>query len=435
MFRFWKQKPENHLNFSDNGRSNTLQMRKTVLSSDVEERNGASQEALEDAPIVQMVNLLLQQAVSRDASDIHLEPTENGLRVRLRVDGALSDFSPYSSEVMPLIISRLKIMAGMDIAERRLPQDGNIRIDVHCRPLNIRLSTLSTIYGEKMVLRLLNPDKIIMPIDNLGFSEENRKRYLKFLDNSYGMILVTGPTGCGKTTTLYSTLNHVNNPEQNIITVEDPVEYRLDRVNQVQINPKINLNFARALRTILRQDPNVVMVGEIRDGETAEIATRAALTGHLVFSTLHTNDAPRAVSRLLDMGVEKFLLTSSLVGVVAQRLIRLNCSECSEPYLPEKEELAFYLEAGGNNENPAFTRGRGCEKCSFSGFRGRTAIHEVMPVDGEMRRIIMESCDSEEIRRYAISQGMKSLLQDGLQRASEGITTVKEVMQVAYTVL
>jgi len=435
LISFWKQKPANYHNDSENRRSDTLQVRETVLSSGTEELKDSSKEALEDAPVVEMVDLLLQQAVSRDASDIHLEPTEKGLRVRLRVDGALSDFSPYSSEVMPLIISRLKIMAGMDIAERRLPQDGNIRIDVHNRPLNIRLSTLSTIYGEKMVLRLLNPEKIIMPIVNLGFSEENRKRYLKFLDNAYGMVLVTGPTGCGKTTTLYSTLHHVNNPAQNIITVEDPVEYRLDGINQVQINPKINLNFARALRTILRQDPNVVMVGEIRDGETAEIATRAALTGHLVFSTLHTNDAPRAVTRLLDMGVEKFLLTSSLVGVVAQRLIRINCSECSEPYLPEKEELAFYRAAGGNNESPVFTRGRGCEKCSFSGFRGRTAIHEVMPVDGEMRRMIMESCDTEEIMRYAISQGMRSLLQDGLQRASEGITTVKEVMQVAYTVL
>jgi type IV pilus assembly protein PilB len=422
LFKFGKEKPESG---------------EKDLSSGAEEleSNSASREVLEDAPIVQMVNLLLWEAVSRDASDIHLEPTENGLRVRLRVDGALSDFLPYSSEVMPLIISRLKIMAGMDIAERRLPQDGNIRIDVHNLPLNIRLSTLSTIYGEKMVLRLLNPDKIIMPIDNLGFSEENRKRYLKFLDNAYGMILVTGPTGCGKTTTLYSTLNHINNPEQNIITVEDPVEYRLNGVNQVQINPKINFSFAGALRTILRQDPNVVMVGEIRDGETAEIATRAALTGHLVFSTLHTNDAPMAVTRLLDMGVEKFLLTSSLVGVVAQRLIRLNCSECSEPYLPEKAELALYRETCGNEENSVFVKGRGCEKCSFSGFRGRTAIHEVMPVDGEIRRMIMKAYDSEEIRRYAVFKGMRSLLEDGLQRASEGVTTIKEVMQAAYTVL
>ncbi len=385
------------------------------------------------ASVVEMVNSLIETAVSRDASDIHLEPREYGLRVRLRIDGVLRDSAPYSPEVAPLVISRLKILAGMDIAERRLPQDGNLQMEVNQERVNIRLSTLPTIYGEKLVLRLLRHDKIVMPLESLGFSKENYRRYMDFLNNAYGMILVTGPTGCGKTTTLYSTLHAVNSPGKNIITVEDPVEYRIEGINQVQVNNKIKLTFARALRTILRQDPNIVMVGEIRDGETAEIATRAALTGHLVFSTLHTNDAPRAVTRLLDMGVERFLLTSSLVGVVAQRLVRLNCTNCLEPYSPEEEELAFYEKLGGSGD-VSFNRGRGCEKCDYTGFRGRTAIHEVMPVDETMRRLIMHSEDTEEIRRHAVSQGMQTLLQDGINRAVQGLTTLAEVIQVAYTV-
>ena len=315
------------------------------------------------ATVVEMVNSLIETAVSRDASDIHLEPRENGLRVRLRIDGVLRDSAPYPPEVAPLVISRLKILAGMDIAERRLPQDGNLQMEVNQERVNIRLSTLPTIYGEKLVLRLLRHDKIVMPLESLGFTEENYRRYMDFLNNAYGMILVTGPTGCGKTTTLYSTLHAVNSAEKNIITVEDPVEYRIDGINQVQVNNKIKLTFARTLRTILRQDPNIVMVGEIRDGETAEIATRAALTGHLVFSTLHTNDAPRAVTRLLDMGVERFLLTSSLVGIVAQRLVRLNCTNCLEPYSPEEEELTLYQKLGGSggSGDESFKRVRGCE--------------------------------------------------------------------------
>jgi type IV pilus assembly protein PilB len=392
-----------------------------------------AEDVLEDAPVVQMVNYLLNHAASSDASDIHLEPGEKGLRVRLRIDGMLSDFTTYTGDIMLLIISRLKIMAGLDIAERRRPQDGNIQLVLDKKLVNIRISTLPTIYGEKMVLRLLSPDKIIMPIETLGFNMENQKRYLKFLSNTFGMVLISGPTGCGKTTTLYSTLHYLNDPAKNIVTVEDPVEYRLDGINQVQINNKIGVTFAGALRTILRQDPNIIMMGEIRDADTAEVATRAALTGHLVFSTLHTNDAPSAVTRLLDMGVENFLLTSSLVGVVAQRLIRLNCNKCREEYLPSEEELAFYRETGGSDIVPAFYSGRGCEDCGFSGFKGRTAIHEVMPVDAEMRRLIMETRDTEEIRYHAVARGMQTILQDGVQRAAEGVTTLKEVMQAAYT--
>ena len=389
-------------------------------------------EAPEDAPVVQMVNNLLSHAAGRDASDIHLEPTEKGLRVRLRIDGVLRDLTTYSREVMLLIISRLKIMAGMDIAEKRRPQDGNIQFMLDKKHVNVRISTLPTINGEKMVLRLLSPDKIIMPIEKLGFNMENQKRYLKFLANAFGMVLICGPTGCGKSTTLYSTLQYLNSPSQNIVTVEDPVEYRLDGINQVQVNNKTGFGFASALRTILRQDPNIIMVGEIRDSETAEVATRAALTGHLVLSTLHTNDAPSAVTRLLDMGVKNYLLTSSLVGIVAQRLFRLICDKCKEEYLPPEEELAFYREVSGNSKIPSFSRGRGCEECGFSGFKGRTAIHEVMTVDGEMRRLIMKSRNTEEIRRYAVSQGMQTILEDGVQRAAEGVTTLKEVMQAAY---
>ncbi|RJX28004.1 MAG: type II/IV secretion system protein [Dethiobacter sp.] len=407
----------------------------SVFTEDVREESAfPPEEFTEEAPVVQLVNSLLDKAIKEDASDIHLEPVEKGLRVRLRIDGVLRDYPSPSKEAMPLILSRLKIQAGMNIAEKRLPQDGNIQMEWHKKDINIRVSTLPTIYGEKLVLRLLHPDKVIMPIDVLGFNIKNRQRYLKFLDNAYGLILVTGPTGCGKTTTLYSTLHYINKPELNIITVEDPVEYRLDGINQVQVNNKINLTFANALRTMLRQDPNVIMVGEIRDVETAEIATRAALTGHLVFSTLHTNDAPRTVTRLLDMGVEPFLLTSSLLGVVAQRLVRLTCRSCKTEYVPAEEELALFREISGDKDLPVFFKGRGCQKCNFSGFKGRTAIHEVMPVDGKMRQLILKSRDTEEIRSHAVALGMQSLMEDGIQKVREGITTLSELMQAAYNV-
>jgi len=399
------------------------------------EQERQREDPFESTSVIQAVNSLLETAVLREASDIHLDPWERGLKARLRIDGLLRETKSFSSEMAPLIISRLKIMAGMDIAERRLPQDGNLQFQVNNKRINVRLSTLPTVYGEKLVLRLLNPEKIILPLENLGFNEENYRRYLEFLSSNHGMVLISGPTGCGKTTTLYSTLHAINSPEKNIITVEDPVEFRLDGINQVQVNNKIELTFARTLRSILRQDPNVIMVGEIRDKETAEIATRAALTGHLVFSTLHTNDAPGAVTRLLDMGVERFMLTSSLVGVVAQRLIRLNCRNCLETYFPEKEKLTFLEKLGDiKKEEAAFARGRGCEKCDFTGFKGRTAIHEVMPVDPSLRRLIMGSEDTEKIRQYALSQGMQTLLQDGLNRAADGQTTVEEVIRVAYSV-
>lgn len=389
-----------------------------------------------DLSAAQLTDSLLTLAINEDASDIHLEPAEEGLRARMRVDGKLRGLDIFSWEIAPLVVSRLKILAGMDIAEKRLPQDGNIQVQWGELTVNVRLSTLPTIHGEKIVIRLLRPDKIVIPLDALGFKDEKYCSYLRFLRSPHGMVLVTGPAGCGKTTTLYSTLHHLNNPSRNIITIEDPVEYRLDGINQVQVNDKVRLTFARALRHILRQDPDIVMLGEIRDNETAEIATRAALTGHQVFSTLHTNDAPGAATRLLDMGVKPFLLASALVGVVAQRLCRLTCNYCREKYTPPAAELAFYEEAGGNSmQNIIFTKGKGCERCHFTGYAGRTAIHEVMPVDNTMRKIILRSGSTEEIRHHAVNQGMQTLLQDGLDRVREGLTTLQEVVQVAYTVL
>ncbi|NLX91353.1 MAG: type II/IV secretion system protein [Firmicutes bacterium] len=394
-------------------------------------KNDFPQETTQDSTI-EAVNELLREGIARGASDIHLEPVEEGLNIRLRIDGKLYFLQRFSREMFPLVISRLKIMAGMNIAEKRLPQDGNIYLEEGKQGINIRVSTLPLIHGEKMVLRILNPAGLLMSLNSLGFNEDNLMLYQKFLEYSCGMILVTGPTGCGKTTTLYSTLKHINSPEKNIITVEDPVEYRIENVNQVQVNTKTGLTFAAALRTVLRQDPNIIMVGEIRDAETAEIATRAALTGRLVFSTLHTSDAPRAVTRLLDMGVEPYLLNSALVGVVSQRLIRLNCRHCLEEDRPGAAELSLYRKVCPEEETPVFYRGRGCIHCNYTGFKGRIAIHELMPVDETMRDLIQTSRSGRQIRNYAISRGMKTLLQDGMQRAARGETTLQEVIRETY---
>ncbi len=385
-----------------------------------------------DETIIGIVDGLLQEGIRRGASDIHLEPVEDGLAVRLRIDGMLYPLRHFPRESMPLISSRLKIMAGMDIAEKRLPQDSNIYLNSENQVVNIRVSTLPIIYGEKIVLRILNPAGMIMFLDDLGFNKENKLRYLNFLEHAWGMILVTGPTGCGKTTTLYSTLRYISNPRINTITVEDPVEYRLENVNQLQVNTKTGLTFARALRTVLRQDPDVIMVGEIRDTETAEIAARAALTGHLVFSTLHTSDAPRAVTRLLDMQIEPYMLNSSLVGVVTQRLVRLSCRNCLEEDKPTPAALSLYREACGENDTPVFYRGRGCTSCTHTGFKGRTAIHEIMPIDETMRSLIQKTHSGQEIRNYAVASGMKTLLQDGMERVARGETTLQEVIRETY---
>ncbi|NMD43244.1 MAG: Flp pilus assembly complex ATPase component TadA, partial [Firmicutes bacterium] len=378
---------------------------------------------VEEAPIVKVVNSLIHQAVREGASDIHIEPLEKRVRVRMRIDGVLQDLMTPPKDTQPLLISRIKIMANLDIAERRLPQDGRITIQVGLKDVNMRISTLPTIHGEKVVIRLLDRDKVILPLDGIGFSENNYQSFLNFLLSHTGMILVTGPTGSGKTTTLYSALNYLNRVEDNIITVEDPVEYRLDGINQVQVNTRVNLTFATALRSILRQDPNIIMIGEIRDLETAEMATRAALTGHLVLSTLHTNDACSTVTRLIDMGVDSYLITSSLIGVVAQRLVRKICNNCREEYRLSGQDRALYRTAFGMDPPEMLQRGRGCRQCNETGYRGRFGIHEVLPISRELNHLVLEGASADQLQKKAMEQGMVPLIHEGVRRIKNGETT------------
>ncbi len=404
---------------------------------------GESAAIPEEPSIVQVVNSFILEAVRAGASDVHIEPGEGGLSIRLRIDGLLHRVSSPPRETQPLILSRLKILAGMDIAERRLPQDGRMDFSMEGQgekeegegeggTVNIRVSTLPTCRGEKMVLRLLNRERIIMDLDRLGMNEKNLAAFKGIIRASHGLLLVTGPTGCGKSTTLYSAINHLNSPEKNIITVEDPVEFFMKGVNQVQTNARIGLTFGQALRNILRQDPNIIMIGEIRDAETAEIATRAALTGHLVLSTLHTNDAPRAITRLLDMGVKEYLLVSSLVGIVAQRLVRLLCPRCRElgEVTPAERELLlrfFPAEA----LPAALYRARGCPRCSSTGYRGRLALHEVLPCSEGMKGLILKGAPVRDLERQARQEGMIPLSRDGVEKALQGLTTLSEVIRAA----
>jgi type IV pilus assembly protein PilB len=387
----------------------------------------------EDAPVISIVNSLISQAIKERASDIHIEPRDKDVRVRFRVDGVLREVATFPSYTHAAIISRVKIISEMDIAEKRLPQDGRLKVREAGREVDIRVSTLPTILGEKVVLRILDKKAVILDIHGLGFSADNLKRYKQLYSQSYGMILVTGPTGSGKTTTLYSTLTEINAPAKNIITVEDPVEYRLDGINQVQVNHKAGLTFASGLRSILRQDPNIVMVGEIRDMETADIAIRAALTGHLVLSTLHTNDAPGAVTRLIDMDIEPFLVASSVLGVVAQRLVRVICPECKQTYIPGPEASERSFLGIGPQENITLYHGTGCPHCNHTGYRGRLAIHEVMTVSSRVREAVNKRASSDEIGRIAAEEGMVTMRCDGIQKALGGVTTIEEVMRVAYS--
>ena len=386
-----------------------------------------------EAPIVKVVNSFIQQAVNEGASDIHIEPVQSGVQVRMRIDGLLHQMTSPPQDTQPLIVSRIKIMANMDIAERRLPQDGSIQMRVSNKDVNMRVSTLPTVHGEKVVIRILEKEKIILPLEELGFSEPNYKNFQRLLMKHSGMILVTGPTGCGKSTTLYSSLNNLNRIEDNIITVEDPVEYNLEGVNQVQVNPRINRTFANSLRTILRQDPNIIMVGEIRDLETAEIATRAALTGHLVMSTLHTNSSTEAISRLLDMGVAPYLITSSVVGVVAQRLVRKLCPHCQEEYSPTPEERALYKKLFNKTPPEMLVRGAGCKDCNQTGYRGRMGIHEVLALNQSLRRLVLEGEAGDAIREQALRQDLVPLLLDGWEKIQQGHTSFEEVVRVAFS--
>lgn len=385
--------------------------------------------AVDEAPVIRLVNSIMIKAFDEEASDIHIEPFKNGIRVRYRVDGILREVMNLPRKMLHALVSRIKVMANMDIAERRVPQDGRVPLKLQGRELDLRISTIPTVFGEKVVTRVLYKDNIKnYTLDRLGFSEHNQERFLSFLNNSYGMILVTGPTGSGKTTTLYTALNKINSVEKNIITVEDPVEYILEGINQAQINVKAGITFATYLRTILRQDPDIIMIGEIRDAETAEIAIRAATTGHLVLSTLHTNDAPGAVNRLVDMGIEPFMVASSVIGVISQRLVRRICRHCKRTTSPGEFESAF----AGLKPGDVVYHGAGCAKCNHTGFHGRVAIYEVLTVSSLLQKLILERASTEDLRNAAIREGMVALKEDGIQKALAGLTTIKEVIRAVY---
>ncbi len=390
-------------------------------------------ETADDAPIISIVNSLITQAIKASASDIHVEPMEKHLRVRFRIDGVLREVVQFPKHAQNALVSRIKIMAEMDIAEKRVPQDGRIKVKEAGRDIDLRISTLPTIHGEKVVMRILDQKAVLLDMGSLGYSEDNLAKYRKMYHQSYGMILVTGPTGSGKTTTLYSTLTELNTPTKNIITVEDPVEYRLPGVNQVQVNPKAGLLFSSGLRSILRQDPNIILVGEIRDNETAEIAIRSALTGHLVLSTLHTNDAAGAVTRLVDMGIEPFLVASSVLGAIAQRLVRRICPDCRQAYIPEPGSPECLFASGGQTGCAPFFKGAGCTRCGHTGYRGRIAIHEVMPMSPTIREMVTRRDPSGLLAKQAQNEGMRTMQQDGIAKAIAGQTTIQEVMRVAYS--
>jgi type IV pilus assembly protein PilB len=386
--------------------------------------------AEDDAPIVRFVNLLITQAVQDRASDIHIEPTEADLTVRYRIDGVLHEMQRAPKAIAAGVTSRLKIMSDIDIAERRKPQDGRLSVNHQGRKIDLRVATLPTVWGEKVVMRILDNSTATLDLADLGLRENNYAAYSESFTKPYGMILVTGPTGSGKSTTLYATLNQVARPEINVITVEDPVEYRLPGINQVQVNPKAGLTFASALRSILRSDPDVVLLGEIRDHETAQIAIEAALTGHLVLSTLHTNDAPSAMTRLTEMGIEPFLVGSAVDCVVAQRLARRLCQHCSEEQEVTPDQLPKALNFPADQTVPTLRKAVGCQRCSNTGYRGRVALHEIMQVDESIERLTVGHASTAEILRAAQANGMETLLQDGWAKVQDGVTSLEELFRV-----
>jgi type IV pilus assembly protein PilB len=400
-----------------------------VADDDVGDDLSKIEAAVEEAPVVKLVNTLISRAVNERASDLHVEPGERDLRIRFRIDGVLHEVMNTPRSVANAVVSRLKIMADLDIAERRVPQDGRVSLRVAGRPIDLRVATLPTIYGEKVVIRVLDKDDAILELKDLGFLPHSLKRFAESYTKPYGAILVTGPTGSGKTTTLYSTLNILNNPDKNIITVEDPVEYRLSGVQQVQVNRKAGLLFATALKSILRSDPDIVLIGEVRDTETAKIAVEAALTGHLVLTTLHTNDASSSIGRLVDMGVEPYLVSSALDSIIAQRLARRLCSRCSQPREATPEmirQMGFDPEAGSIQVHEAV----GCKVCSGTGYRGRLSVTEILLVSEEIQRMAVERRPSDEIKAIAVEQGMLTLRQDGMEKVKAGMTTLEEILRV-----
>jgi general secretion pathway protein E len=390
-----------------------------------------------EAPVIRLVNLIISKAIEDRASDIHIEPFEKDLKVRYRIDGILHDVESPPKKLKAAVISRVKIMAKINIAERRLPQDGRIKLKVLGRDIDLRVSTIPTMYGESVVMRILDKSNTsLYDIRKLGFPEDSLRDFESLIRRPHGILLVTGPTGSGKTTTLYSALDTINLPDKKIITIEDPIEYQMDGINQIHVHAQIGLTFAAGLRHIVRQDPDVIMVGEIRDLETAEIAIRAALTGHLVFSTLHTNDAPSAITRLVDMGAEDYLIASSLLGVLAQRLVRVICSHCKHEVNPVPEMLdeIGYKRGNGRREPDRFFEGQGCERCSNTGFTGRIGIYELMILNDELRKLTVGKADSNQIRKKALESGMRTLREDGWLKVRQGTTSISEVLRVTQDV-
>ncbi|OIO32456.1 MAG: type II secretion system protein GspE [Candidatus Omnitrophica bacterium CG1_02_40_15] len=382
-------------------------------------------EIAEEAPVIKLVNMIIMQAVKDKASDIHIEPEETRLAVRFRIDGILHEMFSPPKHLEPALMSRIKVLSKMDIAEKRKPQDGRFNMKALDRDIDLRVSAFPTIYGENIVIRILDRGAILLGLDKVGFSREIQKEFKRLIKYPHGIILVTGPTGSGKTTTLYSALSTIDSEEQNVITIEDPVEYHIGRIRQSQINPKAGLTFAAGLRSILRQDPDIIMVGEIRDKETAEISVQAALTGHLVFSTLHTNDASGALSRLIDMGIEPFLISSSIIGILAQRLVRKICDKCKEEYTPTDD----ILKALGLSDKNGIFKGKGCDACKNTGYKGRIGIFELLIVNDQIKKLVVDKVSSDIIKKKTIEMGMKTMRDDGIDKVLKGITTPEEVIK------
>ncbi len=404
-----------------------------VFLEDIVEPDTIGEDAANKAPVIRFVDLLMSQAVKCRASDIHIEPQEKSTVVRMRVDGILRDMVPPAKKMQAAVIARIKIVARMDIAERRLPQDGRFKMKISGRAVDVRVSTIPTIYGEKVVMRILDASAVKHDLDQLGLEPERLKELKDKLSQPHGIIIVTGPTGSGKSTTLYSALSYLKDPTKNITTVEDPVEYRLAGINQIQVKPEINLDFARCLRAILRQDPDIVLIGEIRDKETVEIAIKASLTGHLVLSTFHTNDAPSAISRLLYMGIERYLLASALNLIIAQRLVRKICDHCKEPVTLSEEALKHLGISKEQAENSVFYHGRGCPACGETGYLGRLPIFEFLDVDTAISEKIIASATESQIREASRKKGYGGLLDSGVIKVLEGLTTAEEVIRIAFT--
>lgn len=399
-------------------------MNQLTVQDEVQEEKITS----DDSPVVRLVNQILQNAVQQKASDIHIDPQETKVLIRFRVDGVLKNERTFPKHMQSVLVARLKIMANLDITEHRVPQDGRIKMHIEFHPIDLRVSTLPTIYGEKIVMRILDLGSTLNDLNKLGFNSLNLKRFKQLIENPTGIMLITGPTGSGKSSTLYAALNHLNSEEVNIITIEDPVEYQLEGINQIQVNANVGMTFAKGLRSILRQDPNIIMVGEIRDRETADVAVRASLTGHLVLSTLHTNDSLGTITRLVDMGVEPFLVASSLTGVVAQRLVRKVCRDCASEQAPTQREIEIFAKRGLSIDK--VVRGRGCGTCNMTGYKGRLAIHELLMLSDEMKRVIMNNEPFSKLRDLAIKNKTIFLIDDGLLKVKQGLTTTEEILRV-----